>query len=210
MKQDSIDIIDCGYGNMGSILNMLKKIGVNARLCSNGSDLINAKKVILPGVGSFDRGMTALALNGFDDALVNTVSRYQIPCLSICLGMQLLFNSSEEGDKSGLGIIDGKIQKFPSIGSNNEKVKVPNMGWRTVNVVKENNFIIQADIYNPRFYFCHKYFANPKDSSTVIASSFHGITFPAFVKKDNFYGAQFHPEKSLTFGLELIRKFSEI
>lgn len=210
MLSNTIDIIDCGYGNMGSIVNMLKKIGVTSKICSKGSDLVNSKKIILPGVGSFDKGMSALERHGFDDAIINIIQRHQIPCLAICLGMQLLFDRSEEGEKNGLGIISGNIKKFSTIGSNNGKIRVPNMGWRTIDSVKPNKLIVQTDPYSPRFYFCHTYYASVMDDDIVMANSFHGSSFPAFIQKNNFFCVQFHPEKSLRFGFDVIKNFIAI
>lgn len=200
-----ITIVDYGMGNLGSIQNMLKKIGVESSMSSDVDKIEKASKIILPGVGSFDQAM--INLERLD--LVNILSRKalgeKIPFLGICLGMQLLANSSEEGIRSGLGWIDGKVLKF----NLDSSFKVPHMGWNSVNLQWESQ--IFNNMYpDPRFYFVHSYYFDCNNKEDILTTSEYGINFVSAVKKDNILGVQFHPEKSHKFGMKLLENFSKI
>jgi glutamine amidotransferase len=200
-------IIDYGLGNLESVLNMFKKIGVKDVTISSDKDLImNAKKLLLPGVGSFDAGMRNLEESELIPILNHKVLVEKTPILGICLGMQLLTHRSEEGIKSGLGWIDAETIKFnlaPEL-----KLKVPHMGWNYVNVNKENALINRES--KNRFYFVHSYYVKCFDENQSIATSNFGIDFTCMVNKENVYGVQFHPEKSLKFGMKLLENFAKL
>ncbi len=200
-------IIDYGIGNLESVLNMFKKIGVKDVVISKDKDvLMKAEKLLLPGVGSFDAGMRNLDESGLIPILNQKVLIEKTPVLGICLGMQLLTHKSEEGIKAGLGWIDAETIKFnlaPEL-----KLKVPHMGWSYVNV-RKSNALIDAESKN-RFYFVHSYYVKCFDENQSIATSNFGIDFTCVVNKENVYGVQFHPEKSLKFGMKLLENFAKL
>lgn len=202
-----IVIIDYGLGNLASVLNMFKKIGVKDVVVSNNKEIIgNATKLLLPGVGAFDAGMTNLENSGLIPILNKKVIEDKTPTLGICLGMQLLTKRSEEGKKEGLGWIDAETIKFnldPLL-----KLKVPHMGWNYIKVNKKNP-LIDTESKN-RFYFVHSYYVKCIDENQSIATSNFGIDFTCIVNKNNIFGAQFHPEKSLKFGMKLLENFAKL
>ncbi len=202
-----IVIIDYGIGNLASVLNMFKKIGVKDVTVSKDKDVIaNASKLLLPGVGAFDAGMNNLKDSGFIPLLNQKVIDQKTPILGICLGMQLLTKKSEEGKEPGLGWIDAETIKFnldPKL-----KLKVPHMGWNYITVQKENPLIDMQS--RNRFYFVHSYHVKCFDESQSLATSNFGTDFTCMVNKNNIFGAQFHPEKSLKFGMKILENFSKI
>lgn len=202
-----IVIVDYGVGNLASVLNMFKKIGVKKVMVSGDKDVIlNATKILLPGVGAFDAGMNNLESSGLIPILNKKVLQEKVPVLGICLGMQLLTKRSDEGVKNGLGWIDAETIKFnldPSL-----KLKVPHMGWNYINV-KMSNPLINMGTKN-RFYFVHSYYVKCVDDSQSIATSNFGIDFTCIVNKENIFGAQFHPEKSLKFGMQILENFVKL
>jgi glutamine amidotransferase len=202
-----IAIIDYGIGNLASVLNMFKKIGVRDVTITNNHKIIQeADKILLPGVGSFDAGMNNLESSGLISVLNKKVLDDKVPILGICLGMQLLTLRSEEGVKEGLGWIEAETIKFkldPSL-----KLKVPHMGWNYIHVNKENP-LIEVNNQN-RFYFVHSYHVKCFNESNSLATSNFGGDFTCMINKGNIYGAQFHPEKSLKFGMKLFENFSKL
>jgi glutamine amidotransferase len=202
-----IVIIDYGIGNLASVFNMFKKIGVKDVVVSSDKEVIaKATKLLLPGVGAFDAGMKNLENSGFIPILSKKVLEDKTPILGICLGMQLLTKRSEEGTKNGLGWINAETVKFnldPKL-----KLKVPHMGWNYIKVNKENPLIDKES--KNRFYFVHSYYVKCIDANQSLATSNFGIDFTCMVNKNNIYGAQFHPEKSLKFGMKLLENFSKI
>ncbi len=202
-----IVIVDYGIGNLASVLNMFKKIGVKDVLISSDQEtILKADKLLLPGVGAFDAGMNNLEESGLIPVLNKKVLEEKKPILGICLGMQLLTKRSEEGMKPGLGWIDGETLKFnldPQL-----KLKVPHMGWNYIKVLKENPLIDTTS--KNRFYFVHSYFVKCFDEKQSLATSNFGADFTCMVNKDNIYGAQFHPEKSLKFGMKVLENFSKL
>lgn len=202
-----IVIIDYGIGNLASVLNMFKKIGVKEVEISSDKDKIaKADKLLLPGVGAFDAGMANLEKSELIPLLNEKVMGDKVPVLGICLGMQMLTKRSEEGVKSGLGWIDAETLKFnpdPAL-----HLKVPNMGWSYVTVQRLNP-LIEMESKN-RFYFVHSYYVKCNDEAQSLATSNFGENFTCMVNKDNIFGAQFHPEKSLKFGMKLLENFSKI
>ena len=201
-----ITIIDYGMGNLGSVLNMFKKLGIASKITSDLEEIKSAKKLLLPGVGSFDKAMQKINNSGIKDVLDNKVVTEKTPILGICLGMQLLTNSSEEGVEKGLGYINASGKKFIF---NDNKIKVPHMGW---NIVKKTapSLLTHNFEEESRFYFVHSYYVEVENQENSILKTTHGLEFDSAIQNKNVYGAQFHPEKSHKFGMKLLYNFSKI
>jgi glutamine amidotransferase len=201
-----ICIVDYGLGNLGSIRNMLKKVGFPSVVSSSADEIRAAQKLILPGVGAFDAGMRNLNDSGLVPALEEKVLAGNTPILGICLGMQLMTKSSEEGQLPGLGWIDAhtRLFAFPE----GEKLPVPHMGWREVTAQKPDILTKDMDS-DARFYFVHSYRVMCEDVSDELYSARYGIKFTAAFARGNIRGVQFHPEKSHKFGMALLRNFAE-
>lgn len=202
-----ITIIDYGMGNLGSVLNMYKRIGLPARITNDPEQIKDSEKIILPGVGAFDAAMDCIHNNGMITILNQKVKIDKIPTLGICLGMQLLFEGSEEGIKPGLGWIKGKAVKFQF--PNDSTLKIPHMGWNKIKVVKESP-LIQDLPDHPKFYFVHSYFVKCRDEGDVLCTTPYGTDFHSIVQHENVFGAQFHPEKSHKFGMKLLENFAAL
>jgi glutamine amidotransferase len=202
-----LTIVDYGLGNLNSVANMIRHVGGTCRVTGDPGELAEAEKFILPGVGAFDRGMEALRGTGIADALSVAVLERKKPILGICLGMQLMANRSQEGNLSGLGWLDADVRKFclPALSG----LKIPHMGWNTVNIVKSNP-LLDSSMGEQRFYFVHSYHVVCTDSADVLATAHHGMDFCAAIQKGNIFGAQFHPEKSHRFGMALMKRFLEL
>jgi len=201
-------IVDYGMGNLGSIKNMLDRIGVESEISSRVADLERADKLILPGVGAFDRAMQNLDALGLVPALNRAVLDQGKPILGICLGMQLLSRSSEEGQAAGLGWIDAETVRFRFEGED-RPLKIPHMGWNTVQATRPGS-ILDTDLPESRFYFVHSYHVRCRDEADVLGVTRYGQPFHAAVMRGNILGTQFHPEKSHKFGIRLLRKFAEM
>ncbi len=201
-----ITIIDYGMGNLGSIQNMVKKAGYAAEISSDAQQIAQAEKIILPGVGSFDRAMSNLKDLELT-ALVRQKAAEGTPLLGICLGMQLLAESSEEGVLDGLGLVPGRVLKFdlPS------GYKVPHMGWNVVEYDSNCALYRHFEAWEEaRFYFVHSYYFAAETESDVAGKTAYGRHFASSVNRGNVYGVQFHPEKSHKFGMQLLRNFIEL
>lgn len=203
-----IAIVDYGMGNLGSIHNMLNRIGADSVVTSDPGVIGSAGKIILPGVGAFDRAMESLRGLGLLPVLREKVLGERTPFLGICLGMQLLSRRSEEGTLPGLGWIDAEVVRF-RWDDGHAGLKVPHMGWNTIEVRTPSPLL--HDMYpTPRFYFVHSYHVRCADEGCVLATARYGITFHAAVVQGNIMGTQFHPEKSHKFGLKLLQNFAEM
>ncbi len=200
-----ITIIDYGLGNLVSVKNMLKKLGAESLITDKIADIENAEKMILPGVGSFDNGMNLIKQKGLLEILNKKATQDKIPTLGICLGMQLLTKGSEEGVEKGLGWIDAETIKF---NFTDKLLKIPHMGWSYIDVKKDNKLIQATDKH--RFYFVHSYYVKCNNQNDVIATCNYGTEFTCMFNHENIYGAQFHPEKSLKFGMELLNNFNKL
>lgn len=204
-----ITIINYGMGNLGSIKNMFKYIGVEATIESDIDKIKNASKILLPGVGSFDTAMQKISQNGLNELLNEKALKEQIPILGICLGMQLLTYSSEEGSLNGLGWIKAKSMSFKN--RIDKKYKIPHMGWNIVNRSNESLLTHGFETFDEvRFYFVHSYFVKVEDEKNSILKTNYGVEFDSAIQKDNIFGAQFHPEKSHKFGMKLFENFAKI
>lgn len=200
-------IIDYGIGNLASVLNMFKKIGVKDVVVSGDKNVIEkATKLLLPGVGAFDAGMQNLEQSGLIPVLNQKALEEKIPVLGICLGMQLLSKKSEEGQKPGLGWIDAETVKFNFPAELN--LKIPHMGWSYIEAKRDNPLVDTRE--KNRFYFVHSYHVKCLDESQSLATCNFGIDFTCMVNKGNIYGTQFHPEKSLKFGMKLLQNFAKL
>lgn len=202
-----IGIIDYGVGNVGSILNMLKHIGVDAILAKTPSDIEKATKLILPGVGSFDYGMILLNESGLREVVDKKVITEKLPVLGICLGMQMMTKGSEEGNLPGLNWIDGNCIRF-RFDDEQKSIRIPHMGWNDIYPQKANDYFFPMINDELQFYFAHSYHLVCNDE-IITASCKYGYEFPVAFRKDNIFGAQFHPEKSHQFGMNFLKAFAE-
>tara|TARA_Y100000996_G_C22508303_1_gene637353 strand:+ start:599 stop:1210 length:612 start_codon:yes stop_codon:yes gene_type:complete len=202
-----ISIIDIGIGNIGSIVNMCKYIGVETEVINQSLQIKKAQKLILPGVGNFDAGMDNMIRLGIKNTLDDVILIKKTPILGICLGMQMLCDISNEGNKRGLGYIKGKCIHL----SDNEvmKERVPHMGWNNIEVVSESPLF--TDLYNKnKFYFTHSYHLVCDNESNVIGKTSYGVKFTSAVNQQNIFGVQFHPEKSHSYGMRLLNNFCNL
>lgn len=200
-----ITIVDYGMGNLGSIQNMFKRIGVKS-IITNDLDLIGvADKILLPGVGAFDNAMQKINEGGLREVLDRKALVDRVPILGICLGMQLLTRSSEEGRQPGLGWIPASTKRLPSLSG----LKVPHMGWNVVTPPRAS-VLTQELPEDVRFYFVHSYCVHVDCEKDSILKANYGIVFDAAVQHDNIFGAQFHPEKSHRFGMQLLNNFASL
>ena len=198
-----IAIVDYGMGNIHSVQKALQFYGAKTVVTNKPEDIKSCKKLVLPGVGAFDDAMRELKKRGLIPAILKQVKNKK-PFIGICLGMQLLFESSEEANETGgLGILSGSVKLF----NGKSGIKVPHMGW---NQIKKNSGAcpLLKDIADGSFvYFCHSYYPDPKEKSAVAATCRYGIDFPSVVWRENIYGVQFHPEKSQAVGLKMLENF---
>lgn len=198
-----ITIIDAGIGNLGSVGNMIRKVGGASRMATDAAGIAAAEKLILPGVGAFGHGMERLHQAGLVDA-IREKARGGTPLLGICLGMQLLARDSEEDAVPGLGLVDAHIRRFSFPAG--QTMAIPHVGWNDV-MASRPNPLIENSSEPPRFYFTHSYHAYCERPEDELATATYGYPFTAAFGRDNVYGVQFHPEKSHKFGMELIRRF---
>jgi glutamine amidotransferase len=199
-----ITIIDYKTGNLGSIRNILKRIGEESVVTSDRDEIAKSTKIILPGVGSFDTGMRNLMELDLVGILNQKVQTEKIPVLGICLGMQLLSEGSEEGSHKGLGWIKGETRRFNFM--NSTEYKIPHMGWNFIQQHKESNLF--KDMFSDaRFYFVHAFYFKANDLSDVLTTTNYEIEFTSAVEQGNIIGVQFHPEKSHKFGMKLLKNF---
>lgn len=201
-----VTIVDYGMGNLGSIQNMFKRIQVKSEITDDIEKIESAEKLLLPGVGAFDAAMQKINVSGFREVLNKKVLVEKTPILGVCLGMQLLTKSSEEGVLPGLGWINANTLKF---NLPDKSLKIPHMGWNSV--FTENHSPLIADLpEDSRFYFVHSYYVVCNDSADVLTTTFYGDHFDSIIQHNNIYGAQFHPEKSHKFGMKLLENFAKI
>jgi glutamine amidotransferase len=210
-----IVVVDYDMGNVGSVLNMLRKLGIPAKLSFDPREVSTADGVILPGVGAFDAGMRSLYERDLIDVLTRQVAGRGTPMLGICLGMQLLSQGSEEGQLPGLSLIDAYTRRFafdPPLAP----CRIPHMGWNEVAVaeVDRDSDSLSSHLFarteaDQRYYFVHSYHVCCARPADVLATATYGFDFPAAIGSGNVAGTQFHPEKSLRFGLRLMQNFVE-
>lgn len=201
-----IAVLDYGMGNLGSILNMFKKVGATAVITDDPETILNAEKILLPGVGAFDTGMQNLQASGLRSLLDECVLEMKKPVLGICLGMQLMTKTSEEGKLPGLGWVDAEVKRLGPLGP---KMKIPHMGWNQVRIMKEDALIAGLSDES-RFYFVHSYRVVCQNFNDVLLQTSYGLEFHSAFCSGNVWGVQFHPEKSHKFGMRLLKNFSEL
>lgn len=187
-----IVIIDYGLGNLASVKNALDKLGVESKISNDPLMIKKADKLILPGVGAAGQGMKNLKEKGLDKLIIEEI-RTGKPFLGICLGMQLLFEKSEEGNVNCLGILKGTVKKFKKM------KKIPQIGWNQVEIIKDKSY----------FYFVNSFYCQPKDKKIITGITKYGEKFASIVVKDNLWGVQFHPEKSGSVGFKLLENFAK-
>ncbi|MDD5109095.1 MAG: imidazole glycerol phosphate synthase subunit HisH [Candidatus Omnitrophica bacterium] len=201
-----IAIIDYGMGNVHSVAKAIAFFGATPVITNKKSNISSAAKIILPGVGAFDDAIFELEKQDLISVIKEQVKQKK-PFLGICLGLQLLFESSQEAKiNKGLGILGGSVVKFITA----DNLKVPHMGWNDLKIIAGKCPLLNGVTDNSQVYFCHSYYPKPFDESVVAATTDYGIKFASVLWKDNVYGAQFHPEKSQGVGLKMIENFVKL
>lgn len=200
-----IAIVDYGMGNLGSILNMFKRIGVAAEITGDPTRVAQARKILLPGVGAFDTAVARIDQSGLRAVLDHKARLERVPVLGICLGMQLMTRGSEEGQQPGLGWVDATTHRFPPAAG----LKVPHMGWNVVEPTRSSPLLAGMPA-EPRFYFVHSFYVHVRDAADSLLRARHGLVFDAAVSHGNVHGAQFHPEKSHKFGMRFLANFAAL
>lgn len=198
-----IAIVDYGMGNLRSVQKAFEYLGYEVELVGDSNRLLSAEGVVLPGVGSFGKAMENLRKQGLVDPLRQFISSGR-PFLGICLGLQLLFELSEEGEQEGLGMLRGRIVRF------GKGLKVPHIGWNSLRIRRKDCPLMEEINDGSYFYFVHSYYVIPEDKDIVVATSDYGSEFAAVIWSDNIYAVQFHPEKSQRIGLKLIDNFGRL
>jgi len=204
---NSIVIIDYGMGNLRSIGNKFKRLGIPYDLTNDLIKIEKADKIVFPGVGHFKTAMERIKSLGLLEILNKKVKENRVPIFGICLGVQLFCKHSEEGEVDGLGWIDAELVKFKI--KDKLKYKVPHIGWNDVKIINSNSLdkVVEPE---DKFYFVHSYHINCFDKSAIWMMTSYEYEFVSAVHKDNIYGTQFHPEKSHDIGMELLKKFAEL
>lgn len=200
-------IIDYGMGNLGSVINMFKRIGAACELTGDLDKISKAKKILLPGVGAFDTAMERINSSGMLPILSEKALKEQIPILGICLGMQLLTKGSEEGKLPGLGWVDAYTYSFKKRIA--PELKVPHMGWNIVKISGTSELTVNFT-GETKFYFVHSYFVQTAVEKNSMMKTVYGVEFDSALHQDNIFGAQFHPEKSHKFGMQLFKNFARL
>ena len=201
-----ITIIDYGLGNIRAFVNVYERLNIKTKVAHNAEDIKDATKIILPGVGAFDYAMKQLNASGMRDELDNKVLGEKIPVIGICVGMQILANSSEEGILPGLGWIDGEVKLFDTT-KIPHKTRLPHMGWNNINPVNGHDLLNGLDAQS-RFYFLHSYYFVCHNENEIISTTEYGISYASAVNRENIFGIQFHPEKSHSNGIQLLKNFA--
>lgn len=197
-------VVDYGMGNVGSIRNMLAKIGARGVVTGDPDAVARAERIILPGVGAFDEAMQTLQATDLPTAILERAG-HEVPLLGVCLGMQLLLESSEEGDQEGLGLVPGTCRRFPST-VDGLPLLVPHMGWSTVEPVRTSALLPSLGL-DARYYFVHSYYVETTYDEHVLGRSTYGVPYTSAVQNGTVAGVQFHPEKSHRHGLRLLADF---
>lgn len=203
-----ITIVDYGLGNIRAFSNMYKRLNIETRLARSSDELLGATKLILPGVGHFDHAMDLLDASGMRGTLDDLVLRQQVPVVGICVGMQILANSSDEGTRTGLGWIPGHVQSLRKLPIGND-MSLPHMGWNDVSATQSFGLFAGLET-DARFYFLHSFYFAAANQNDVAAIANYGQDFPCVVHAGNVTGVQFHPEKSHHWGTRLLKNFAEL
>ncbi|MBX8514370.1 imidazole glycerol phosphate synthase subunit HisH [Pseudomonas cichorii] len=203
-----ITIIDYGLGNIQAFVNVYKRLHIPVRIARTVEELAGSEKLILPGVGAFDHAMLRLDASGMRSTLDQLVQQEKVPVLGICVGMQMLANTSDEGRLPGLGWVPGRVRSFRTV-TGLDTIALPHMGWNDVEAVGANP-LFKGFENEARFYFLHSFYFECAEAKHAGALSNYGLDFSCAVAVDNVYGVQFHPEKSHHFGVGLLKNFAEL
>lgn len=203
-----ITIINYGSGNISAIGNIYERLKVPFKIANSPDEVLGAEKIILPGVGAFDETISMLDESGFRSVLDKEVLENKVPVIGICVGMQILAKSSEEGKLPGLGWIDGVVKKIDK-SLITVKPKIPHLGWNSIEVSRSNSLFEGID-EEEGFYFLHSYYFECNNEADVLSRTFYGKSFASSVNNNNIYGVQFHPEKSHSNGVQLLHNFAKI
>jgi imidazole glycerol-phosphate synthase subunit HisH len=203
-----IRIVDYGLGNVQAFLNVFKRLNITAKIATTADELADAAKLILPGVGHFDHAMDRLTQSGMRQALEELALKKRVPVLGVCVGMQILGQSSDEGALQGLGWIDGRVRGFAALDEARD-LPLPHMGWNDVRPVTASRLFSHLET-EARFYFLHSFYFECARDDDVLALSSYGKNFSSAVNRGNIFGVQFHPEKSHHFGTRLLQNFAEL
>ena len=198
-----IGIINYGLGNVQSFINSYRMLGIPSMSLSDKKDLKRVDRLILPGVGSFDNAIDRLNNSGLRDGIEDLIFNKNVPIMGVCIGLQIMANSSSEGSSNGLGWIDGEVKII------DKNLILPHMGWNEIKV-EESNSKLLSNLQSRRFYFLHSYHLIPHEENNRIASVNYGGNILAAISKNNIYGCQFHPEKSHSAGLNVLENFSNL
>ena len=204
-----IAIVNYGLGNIKAFANVYKRLNIEYCLASEPEDFDGASKIILPGVGSFDYAMRLLNDSGLRETLESKVLQSKVPVLGICVGMQMLAKSSDEGCLAGLGWIDGVVRKFSFSDGLSHQYPLPHMGWNNINKNADDR-LLEGLCDGSRFYFLHSFYFHAMNPVHSIANAEYGGVFSCIVRRDNIYGIQCHPEKSHHNGVQLLKNFAEL
>lgn len=205
-----ICIVDYGLGNIKAFANLYSKLNIDFIFAKKSSDLCNASKIILPGVGAFDHAMKTLNKSGMRESLDELVLENGIPVIGVCVGMQMMANKSEEGRLSGLGWIPGEVKKFKRSAEILESnFPLPHMGWNSLSIIKESKIFERLDD-RKKFYFLHSYYYQPYDDNDTLATADYGHKYSCVINRGNIYGVQCHPEKSHNNGIALLKSFASL
>ena len=204
-----ITIVNYGLGNISAFSNMYKRLNIETRVATTDADLVGASRIILPGVGAFDHAIELLQLSGMRPRLEELVLEKKIPVLGICVGMQILAESSEEGQLRGLGWVRGRVKNFRS-DPRSAALPLPHMGWNDVTPKKGGSGLFKGLEDDARFYFLHSFFFECTSTADVAATAGYGLDFSCAVHAGNVHGVQFHPEKSHHYGTLLLKNFTEL
>jgi imidazole glycerol-phosphate synthase subunit HisH len=203
-----ITIIDYGLGNIQAFVNVYRRLDIDVRVARTSEDVASAERIILPGVGAFDHAMELLQKSGMRESLDAVVAEARAPVLGICVGMQILASSSEEGKLRGLSWIDGSVRKL-DVARATAPIRLPHMGWNDVAPMARGGLFAGLED-SARFYFLHSYYFACAERGDELAQTDYGGAFASAVRREHIYGVQFHPEKSHHFGVRLLQNFAEL
>jgi glutamine amidotransferase len=204
-----ITIINYGLGNIQAFVNVYKRLHIPVSVATSEEDILAATRLILPGVGAFDHAMELLNASGMRPSIEKKVLIDKTPVMGICVGMQILANTSDEGILPGLGWIEGRVRHFHSH-PDAKNIALPHMGWNDVAPIREKNSPLFIGLEGSRFYFLHSFYFESMHLEDTAAISNYGVDFSCAVQKNNIYGVQFHPEKSHHYGVNLLKNFAEL